>query len=782
MADIAALGFQINSQELVKGERSLDRLTGASKRAEMAAKGLGTNGTRAARMLAAANDNTARSTTAMGRAMQFAKTQVIAFGLAAAAAFSFGSVLRAADAYTQFRNKLRVAGVEAANMADVEERLFAAANRNGVEISALSQLYSRASIASGELGTTQAELLQFVDGVTAALRLQGGSAASSSGALLQLSQSLGAGIVRAEEFNSILEGAFPIAQAAARGMDGMGGSVARLRSAIIEGKVTSQEFFRALLKGFTATEAAAAGLNLTVGQAMTVLGNSFTRFTGALDQRFNATGTLASGIAAIGRGLDSLALNMDAVGRVAEGIGVAMLLAFGPAILGAVTSLIGAVEALTIALAKNPIGLIGVAIASAIGLMVTFRDETFKLGDTTFRVGSFLDALWTTVKEGIRGVLGWIFKLSEALVKFVSFDFSGAMESAKSAASHVKASALTIIDAWRSAFSGVPVGGGFDESGFAGFLTTPAAAIPKLPSVPDKDAQKAAKKYAKLIQGANQFIAAQRLEQQALGMTEQAANALRHEQEMLNKAANDNIKLSPTQRKELAALAQQMAAVEAETSRAKEAFNFAKDTARGFVSDLKQGLQNGEGLWKSFANAAVNALNKITDKLLNQVIDALFQVNSAALGIGSGGGFGGGILGAVGSLFGGLFAKGGAFQRGHEVTAFARGGVVNSPTVFPMARGAGLMGEAGPEAVMPLRRAPNGKLGVQATGAGSQQIQLEIVSRVDKDGNIKTFVESVSGAVVNQAAPHIINSSLQQVPSIAVGAMHENGTRGTNPR
>lgn len=52
------------------------------------------------------------------------------------------------------------------------------------------------------------------------------------------------------------------------------------------------------------------------------------------------------------------------------------------------------------------------------------------------------------------------------------------------------------------------------------------------------------------------------------------------------------------------------------------------------------------------------------------------------------------------------------------VLAFAGGGVVNSPTLFPMARGAGLMGEAGPEAVLPLKRGADGKLGVGAGGGG----------------------------------------------------------------
>lgn len=78
----------------------------------------------------------------------------------------------------------------------------------------------------------------------------------------------------------------------------------------------------------------------------------------------------------------------------------------------------------------------------------------------------------------------------------------------------------------------------------------------------------------------------------------------------------------------------------------------------------------------------------------------------------------------LGGVVNGLmpFEKGGAFTQG-RVTPFANGGVVNGPVHFPMRGGMGLMGEAGPEAIMPLARGPNGKLGVQASG-GSRPINV----------------------------------------------------------
>jgi len=81
--------------------------------------------------------------------------------------------------------------------------------------------------------------------------------------------------------------------------------------------------------------------------------------------------------------------------------------------------------------------------------------------------------------------------------------------------------------------------------------------------------------------------------------------------------------------------------------------------------------------------------------------------------------------------FKGLFgnADGNAFIDG-KVQKYAYGGVVNKPTLFPMANGMGLMGEAGAEAILPLKRGSDGKLGVKAQGGGTN-----IVVNVDASGS-----------------------------------------------
>ncbi|HEU0220832.1 MAG TPA: phage tail tape measure protein [Paracoccaceae bacterium] len=87
------------------------------------------------------------------------------------------------------------------------------------------------------------------------------------------------------------------------------------------------------------------------------------------------------------------------------------------------------------------------------------------------------------------------------------------------------------------------------------------------------------------------------------------------------------------------------------------------------------------------------------------------------------------VGGGLSSLFGGIlpFAKGGVVNAG-RVRAFASGGVVDGPTWFGMRGGLGLMGEAGPEAILPLARGADGRLGVRGAGGGAVHVSMQVTS------------------------------------------------------
>lgn len=178
------------------------------------------------------------------------------------------------DSATRVDNALKVAGLSGAELENVYRRLQQSAQKNAAPLETLVTLYGRAALVQKELNVSQEEMLNFTDKIAVALRVSGQSAAESSGALLQLSQALGSGVVRAEEFNSILEGALPIAQAAAAGLKEAGGSVARLRQLVVDGKVSSEAFFRAFEAGASILDEKVEGAVLTTSQGFTLLSNS----------------------------------------------------------------------------------------------------------------------------------------------------------------------------------------------------------------------------------------------------------------------------------------------------------------------------------------------------------------------------------------------------------------------------------------------------------------------------------------------------------------------------
>jgi phage-related minor tail protein len=162
------------------------------------------------------------------------------------------------------------------------------------------------------------------------------------------------------------------------------------------------------------------------------------------------------------------------------------------------------------------------------------------------------------------------------------------------------------------------------------------------------------------------------------------------------------------------------------------------------VNSLSSGL--GSGLRKAFeglvfdGEKASDVLKRVGLSLSTTFFNAAMRPVQNALG--------GLISSGFQSLVGGMtpFADGGAFSQG-RVMPFAKGGVVSSPVGFPMRGGRGLMGEAGPEAIMPLARGPDGRLGVQAAGGGRPVTVVMNVATPDVQG----FQRS-QGQIAAQAA------------------------------
>lgn len=224
--------------------------------------------------------------------------------------------------------------------------------------------------------------------------------------------------------------------------------------------------------------------------------------------------------------------------------------------------------------------------------------------------------------------------------------------------------------------------------------------------------------WKEMNEGAMKNIATLQAEQDALGLTAEAAAVLKYETELLNEAKQKDITLTPQQIEQLRQHAAAMGSISTATAKFRENVNFASGTTKSFVKDMTSGLREGKSAWESFGNSVLNVLNKVIDKLIDLAIEAAFS--GIKFGSSIGGLFGGGVqnVGGNGIPSGGFAAATGA------PAAFAKGGaftnsVVNKPTTFAFANGGafGTMGEAGPEAIMPLKRGPDGSLGVQVNGS-----------------------------------------------------------------
>lgn len=226
------------------------------------------------------------------------------------------------DSFTRLQNSLKVAGLEGEQLASVQERLRSIGSQYGVEVEALAGVFNKASLAQKELGASSEQILQLNEAIAASLKITGTSSEQASGALLQLGQALGSGVVRAEEFNSILEGALPLAQAAARGIEGMGGSVAKLRAEVVEGNVTSKQFFEGILRAAPDTLKQAESATLTLSGAFTVLRNELTLYVGDAAKTSGATILVSDAIKSLA---DNLNVIIPALTVIATALGVGLV-------------------------------------------------------------------------------------------------------------------------------------------------------------------------------------------------------------------------------------------------------------------------------------------------------------------------------------------------------------------------------------------------------------------------------------------------------------------------
>lgn len=742
------------------------------------------------------------------------------------AAFSVSALSGIADAWSDMQSRVGAAVKNMEAAPALMQRMVDVANASYSPLAQTVETYSRNVTVLGDLGKSAQEAADFTESLNHMLVLtatRGERAASVQNAL---SKAMAVGKLQADGLETILANGGEVAQALAKEL---GTTVNGLRGMASQGKITGQVIADAIIKPLEDVRERAGEMPATISDAFVRIGTNFTALIGTMDQMTGASSAVAGAIIWVADGIRSLSQSAEVLQRAMIYAGTAAT-AFGVYYAGAMAlaaastwTLNGALTFLRAALLRTGILAIVVLAGELVYQFTRLVDGAGSFGNAMSLLGDVASEVWERIKlDGESLVLGlsslWeriqaafltmLAVMQAGWAEFISAVVSGMSyipgmgdttaslqeyataakknfeETAKAAKgaynesnrlmaeSNAKAeAAVKPLESLAALNKAMEEADRKRQEGFGG------AALENLGGGGGASAAAAGKgktkkdPYADLVRSSQQFIEQQKLEAQTIGMTEQAANRLRYEQEMLNKAANDNIKLTAAQKTEIAGLADQMAATEANTKRLKDAFDFAKDATKGFITDLRTGLQNGEGFFKSFANAATNLLNKVISKIEDELVNALFSVGGASSG---GGGLFSGLLGGIGKLFG--FAKGGAFEGGAQ--RFAKGSaftnqIVNRPTPFRFARGAGLMGEAGPEAIMPLGRDANGRLGVYGAanqnGGGTQYVVVEVQGNlVEKDGQISATIDKRSQKQVQMAAPGIVNAAKQQaVPAMA---------------
>lgn len=604
-------------------------------------------------------------------------------GLAASATKAFALIggvqgfRSLSDSATRIDNALKVAGLSGEALERTYSKLRDSAQANAAPLETLVQLYGRVSLVQGELGITSDQLVGFSNNVAMALRVSGQSSQEASGALLQLAQALGSGVVRAEEFNSIVEGAPTILQAAAAGIREAEGSVAKLRTIMLDGKLSSKAFFDGINAGAPVLEEKLANATLTIDQRLENLRTSLVDAAREFNNSSKAAETFGTEIDRVSQFVNSI--NFETlIGQIQN---VAAVFNEGAAAAQGFAEWVGKVSGL----ANIGDGLVGAlggkdGKASFFGGALTIestRKNEEKIVDLTERRLS-IEKQIAEVKSNPANVL------AQAELRQLEAQ-------------------LKSVNEQSSMLAGSITGGPLDYNRFPPPKPTTSAVSPISLSDPKYQVtgSKAGKsgggrsradEYAREVEQITKRTAALQAETAAqAGLNPlindygYAVEYARAKQDLLTAAQEAGVKITPELKKSIEGLAagyanavvasEKLAEKQDEIrQRAEEAMATAKDVTRGIIDGFVEGADK--------ADILADSLKKIGNVLIDDVLNSVFKVNNAAGG-------GGGLLG---SIFGGLFGGGKSFFPSAPLPMYASG-------TSSAKSGLALVGEKGPELV-----------------------------------------------------------------------------------
>lgn len=304
---------------LVALEGADDGLKRALNSAQQSLGDLAANAKTAGEKAAAGLAEVKAGMSAFGDQVNSAKTQLLAFLTINWAAGKVQEIVQIADAWNMMAARLKLATIGQTEFTTAQKALFEIAQRIGVPIQETATLYGKLQQAVRMLGGEQKDALTITESISQALRISGASATEAQSSLLQFGQALASGVLRGEEFNSVVENSPRLAQALA---DGLNVPIGRLRKLAEEGRLTADVVVNALLsqKDKLATEY--GQLPQTVSQAFQRLQNAFGQWVSQVDASTGITKKLADALTWLATHLEKV---MSWLKTIAE-VGLAVLI------------------------------------------------------------------------------------------------------------------------------------------------------------------------------------------------------------------------------------------------------------------------------------------------------------------------------------------------------------------------------------------------------------------------------------------------------------------------
>lgn len=180
-----------------------------------------------------------------------------------------------ADAMMSLSSRIRLVTQNDAERLSVESRLYAMSMKNRASLEDIGDLYYKTALSAQRFGATQEDVLRLTDIVSKSLIIGGADTAQQKATILQLSQALGSGVLQGDELSSLRENA-PILMDQISKFFGV--SMAGLKEMGAKGELTTEKLMQAILASGQTIDSQMGKITPTIGQAITVLGNKWSKF------------------------------------------------------------------------------------------------------------------------------------------------------------------------------------------------------------------------------------------------------------------------------------------------------------------------------------------------------------------------------------------------------------------------------------------------------------------------------------------------------------------------